>query len=469
MGLPWGHTFVDGDAFNDVENVIPFLQALNERALACGYDGVLFPTSAAALRGLACLGPSAVGDPLGTSQSFGNYMSVPVISWPAIQALTAIVAYKYMANHAKFDLLNLGTWLDFDSYDTWPPPNGFTRKREPEITDNSVSMPDGSRVRFTQSIAPVFSDYLNITMPATASGGQNATKIMLRVGGAWIVDPDQTTPLSLWTMPHGGLIKPGDVVGPWIPNDIYQGLKRLDSIVLTARGVFDTPYGFFSYPWPVPDPWIEYNRREGQSGQAASFGPPVVPYNSASDARDAAELDFAAHVEVPSNADTGGGAGFAAGLAEFYQAGWLGTDFLGPGTGECFSASMVAVHIRMNAATGFRGFLLGSNVHAMTSAADVYYAASKVNPPASVHNIQTYSPRPATMTPENTIVKVDTIVSNTDDRQGVIWFGDTAIQPFPPPQAFAPPGEPWSETVGARLRTFLILQRFNVSGGFQFL
>lgn len=470
MGYPWGHTFVIGDTYNDVETVIPFLQALNERALACGYSGPLYPTSPATLRGLAAMGPSAVSDPLVTSSSFGNYMSVPVISWPAIQALTVITAGKYMASSARFDTLNLNTWSDFDDYTTWPPPNGFTRKREPEITSLSVAMANGSRARFITSALPIFSEFLGITMPATPFGeGPYGTKIMLRSGGVWIVDPDQATPLALWTMPQGGLIKAGDVMGPWILNEIYQGLRSLDSIMLVARGTFDTPFGSFHFNWPVPDPWIEYKEKTGQSGQAASFGPPVVPYHSAAAARDAAEANFAAALEVPANADTGGGFNSAAGLVEYYQAGWLGTDFLGPGTGECFSASIRGVHIRLNATTGFRGFLLGSNVHSMTSAADIYYAAQKVGTPGSIHNIQTYAPRPASLTPENAIVKVDTVISNTDDRQGVIWFGESAIQPFPPPQAFAAPAEPWSETVGARLRSFLVLQRFNVAGGFQFL
>jgi hypothetical protein len=328
MSYPWSHIFVEGDDLTSVSTIIPFFDALNERIDATGY----FTRFADPVAGEdTWSGGSSASDPFVSTFSTINFADH---TWKVIQNATIILARLYFTNHARFLPDDKYTDTDiapFGSTALNSPNGGFTRKREPEISSLSMTsgFGAGDRARFTYLVAPGFSDFLGIAMPASSfSELQYSRKIMKMVSGVWTVDADQITPLGLWSFK--GLIKPGDIVGKWIANELHDEISRLDTMVLAWRGFRNSNGGIgslFSNSWPedslsTVDPLFEFNTRTGFSGA----GP---PYTTAAAATAAAASNWAANAEVTWNNSGAGSPGSSQGRQEYFyvtftQAQWIG-------------------------------------------------------------------------------------------------------------------------------------------------
>ena len=137
-------------------------------------------------------------------------------------------------------------------YPYWPGTCGFTRKREREITSLGVSGTTGQRARFTVWKGPRYQDPsgsistpnifgLGELMPATPTDQFGFSTLIMDYGPPsgsgsaatygsgesvnWHVSPDQVTNPDVLTF--YGPAELGDILGPWIPNDLYTAIKQL--------------------------------------------------------------------------------------------------------------------------------------------------------------------------------------------------------------------------------------------------
>jgi hypothetical protein len=438
--FPWNHTFVQGDPFLRADVVTPFLSALNERIAAVGYafQYPLTPYGAAALTGT----PASVSPPhlVGTIGSWTHPGGTPFYSWNALQDLTYHLAANYFCNEDDFDPSDSTTWTDFfdvSDYTSWPPGGGYTRKREPEITTLSWStgFVDGDRARFIASATTLHSDYLNADMPATPSGErQYSAKIMKRVSGAWVVDADQVTPLTLWVL--YGRAKSGDVFGPWILNEMRDAINRLNALVILGGNA------------PPFDGMYEFWKRDGASGTQPTLAA----------AKSAAEAAWAAATDTLTDEDDGSpGAGH--GRWEFYFT---------TGGGSSFQATIRTAKIRLNG-PGFQlgpdqsiyaGLSSGSGTtpHGFYSDVDLYVRGI-LSTVAFFPTPRTYTPRPSSLT-QNALVLFQTLGVDNSDTRTSNWFGD--IDTLMPAPSSNPATNNW-QADGQ-----VMLQRFKVAGGFTY-
>lgn len=136
-------------------------------------------------------------------------------------------------------------WPPQDPPPGWDPAKlfgGFTRKREREITSLEDAGQEGQVARFILSLKGQWEDGspeldFNIadmtqTKPATLSHPPTprseyayATKVMLYTAGQWTVHPDAHAIPDVLTF--YGLARPGDIMGPWILNDLKKAINLL--------------------------------------------------------------------------------------------------------------------------------------------------------------------------------------------------------------------------------------------------
>lgn len=128
-------------------------------------------------------------------------------------------------------------------YPNFPPPNGFTRKRERFITNLSDPGSLGQRARFCVRTSCSLEDWDHAGLPGrpnTVLLGtppdqvQHSLKFCDYVASdapplpgepRWVVSGDQDSPADVLTM--YGPAKPGDLLGPWILNDLRDAINLL--------------------------------------------------------------------------------------------------------------------------------------------------------------------------------------------------------------------------------------------------
>lgn len=163
---------------------------------------------------------------------------------------------------------------------SWPGPNGFTRKRYREITRLVCPGTNGQRARFVvcqayrnpenhisgiassggynigyyaksnpghmtvddphwfTSPKPLVRDWQSAPLPGTPIEQELLSgKVMEYTSGAWRVSADQVTPPDVLTL-HG-LMQPGDLIGPWIFNELRDAINQLTTAAWPANRVLD--------------------------------------------------------------------------------------------------------------------------------------------------------------------------------------------------------------------------------------
>ena len=156
----------------------------------------------------------------------------------------------------------------------WPNGCGFTRKREREITSLGAAGSPGQRARFTVWTTARYQDAsatkqtevqfgLGELMPPTPAGQRRYSFAVMEYGGPgsgsgsgssepvyWHVAADQTVGPDILTF--YGVNKAGDIIGPWIANDLRNAIDQLTIQIYQPTGFFS---GGFTQPhgvdwWP---------------------------------------------------------------------------------------------------------------------------------------------------------------------------------------------------------------------------
>lgn len=384
-------------------------------------------------------------------QAFGPTYKIPDVSWKILQGLAmnlgamgADPAGRYFGTQSQISLsgggvLNIQPAVPIDGsgewdFANWPTSAGFTRKREPEISALSFSTGyvNGDRARF--HVGGGFCEFLGVTMPSTPAGEvQYSGKIMLRSGGAWIVDPDQATRISpLWTLK--GLWSDGDLFGPWCLNDLRDAINTLDTLVWIAS-------------------WTDAYSRSGTYNPASDTYANVVA---------TVEANWTAAAEVGPTASTGG--------IRSYR-------LHGGGSPGPWNATIQTFRARVNRA-GLQGSVgafhnFDGLQTTVSSEVDVYTHSALANV-ASSFRTETYeAPFPLV---QDQWTKFQTLgISNADVRQSNYLSDDTSFPTRP-----ANPVFPVTDTeVGFKLdfpgaspyngHQPILVQRFRVVGGFQYI
>lgn len=107
----------------------------------------------------------------------------------------------------------------------WPPPNGWTRKYPREISDLSAAGVEGQRARFV--IRKTWTLWGSPTAHLTTPMDQyrHAAKLFDYKSGAWVLSEDQVSDPDI--IETTGLAQPGDYFGPWIVNEIRDAIRLL--------------------------------------------------------------------------------------------------------------------------------------------------------------------------------------------------------------------------------------------------
>jgi hypothetical protein len=335
----------------------------------------------------------------------------------------------------SFAMHNISLTNQQFDYASWPPPNGFTRYREPEISrlDFSVTYAEGDRARFvynTGGTIEVESFYAGFPMPNSSLGEkQYSGKIMKRQGGVWVVDPDQSTPIMLRTF-SGQPWKGGDVLVKPCTDQLLDAAKSLVAI------------------WRQSDQWDTYYRPG-----AASFG--TGNDITAAGAEGLAEANWSSFPET--NVFTGSVSLLAQNPFTMY---YLQDRF---GTGDNWIAGVTSAKTRLNSANFQNPQGPGGLSHAFSSAIDIYYSTENFRDDGGIHApyVFQYDPPIAGMASRKWF-KTETLVPTTADVRTGTYIGQNATHPARP------------ATIGGGSISFrgygfyarAVLQRFNVLGGF---
>jgi hypothetical protein len=193
----------------------------------------------------------------------------------------------------------------------WPGPCGFTRKREREITSLGATGEPGQRARFVvwtssryQDPSPVDSTTYDVTeangglgelMPSTPADQYRYSTLLMDYGSGsgsgsssdsddgqpvnWHVSPDQVSDPD--TLTFYGVAQDGDILGPWILNELYAAIEQLTMTGVRAffppGGSAGTAPGQTGVTWYSG--WYEcYNSSSGSS-TTRHVGEPNVTLN----------------------------------------------------------------------------------------------------------------------------------------------------------------------------------------------